>query len=75
MKSCLVQFLVLTKPASRERLSVYLLTFKIVVSTVLVQQEGAEQHLIYYVNYLFKGLKLHYTYFEKLTLGLTLMAR
>lgn len=48
---------------------------EVVISVVLVRQEEEEQYLVCYISYLFKGLELHYTSFEKLTIGLTLIAR
>lgn len=42
------------------------------MSTMLIKYHGLDQLLVYYVSYLFKGAKLHYTRLKKLTLGLVL---
>lgn len=64
----------LAKPRSGEKLWVHLVASKATVSAILVRQDGADQHPVYYVIYLFKGDELCCTSLEKLTLGLILVA-
>lgn len=65
----------LVKPSVGERLWLYLAMSKVVVSAVLVKQDGVDQLSVYYVSYLFKGEELHYTGLKKLMLELFLTTR
>lgn len=62
----------MSKPRADEKLWVYLVTFEVTISAVLIQQEKDEKYLMYYISYLFKGVVLHCTDLEKLTMRLTL---
>lgn len=53
----------------------YLAMFEAVISAVLIKQDRANQHSVYYISYLFKRAKLCYINLKKLTSGLILAAR
>lgn len=51
---------ILSKPWAKEKLWIYLATFEVSVSTVLIRQEKGEQYFVYCISYLFKRVELHY---------------
>lgn len=61
---------VLSKLDPTKKLIVYLLVLVEAISTVLVQEEGSEQRLIYFVSWVLQVQEMRYQVMEKLALTL-----
>ncbi|XP_073137955.1 uncharacterized protein [Henckelia pumila] len=75
LKSYLAELPVLAKATPGEPLYIYLSAMEGAVSSVLIRQEGAAQHPIYFFSHALKGAELRYSEVEKLALALVMIAR
>lgn len=58
-----------------EPLWIYLAATEGVISSILLQQEGEAQHLVYFISHFLKDAKSQYTPLEKLSYALIIIAR
>ncbi|XP_073120892.1 uncharacterized protein [Henckelia pumila] len=75
LKSYLAELPVLAKTTPGEPLYIYLSAMEGAVSSVLIRQEEAAQHPIYFFSHALKGAELRYSEVEKLALALVMTAR
>ncbi|XP_073129182.1 uncharacterized protein [Henckelia pumila] len=75
LKNYLAELLVLAKAVPGEPLYIYLSALEGAVSSVLIRQEGAAQHPLYFFSHSLKGAELRYSEVEKLALALVITAR
>ncbi|XP_073138843.1 uncharacterized protein [Henckelia pumila] len=75
LKNYLAELPVLAKAVPGEPLYIYLSALEGAVSSVLIRQEGAAQHPIYFFSHALKGAELRYSEVEKLALALVMTAR
>ncbi|XP_073138042.1 uncharacterized protein [Henckelia pumila] len=75
LKSYLAELPMLAKAIPGEPLYIYLSALEGAVSSVLIRQEGAAQHPIYFFSHALKGVELRYSEVEKLALALVMTAR
>ncbi|XP_073119968.1 uncharacterized protein [Henckelia pumila] len=75
LKNYLAELPVLAKAVSGKPLYIYLSALEGAVSSVLIRQEGAAQHPIYFFSHALKGAELRYSEVEKLALALVMTAR
>ncbi|GJU53964.1 reverse transcriptase domain-containing protein [Tanacetum coccineum] len=70
MKQLIAELPMLTAPMEKEKLIVYLVAAKEMVSAVLMTEREAKQMPIYFVSRVLRGLEINYTSMEKLVLAL-----
>jgi ribonuclease HI len=65
----------LTRPTANDSLLLYLAVAEHVVSAALVQEEGPQQQLVYFVSHVLRNAETKYSPIEKMTYALVIAAR